>query len=151
MTKAQLRIAGLAILDNHKVAKGLKDELISLLDEYVNAGKAPKREKNITVKEKDYRWCNRHELYEPVDNFNQKDSCKLAVKVWSELGKDIKKLEDNLNQLIEDEKYDLLKDAKKSIDELKKIRGGKYNWVDDSTKYPDIEDYDYKSDDFIRD
>ena len=155
MTKATMKNEALALLTTHKANKKLTEALTELFEQYAKNGKldSVKREKLINVKGINYQWCNRHEVYEPLENFKNDKSpeCKLATKYWTFLGTKVKDIQGKLDKAIDDEKYDTIKDIKKELDEAKALRGGRYDFEANHLQFPDIADYFYSQDNFITD
>ena len=155
MTKAQLREQGIALLAEHKAPKALKEKITELLEEFAKTANKDtvKREVDIVVDGNEYRWCNRHEVYEPITNFKDTKkttvACKLASHHWFQLGKEIKTLNDELMAKAIEGK-DVSELATK-LNEMKEIRGGRYDFEANATQYPDIQDYIYDDDKFIQD
>jgi len=141
------------MLDN-KASKKLTAAVLLLLEDYSKTSNndTVKHEKNITLDGIDYRWCNRHAVYEPTTNFKQKDSCKLAVKVWSEFGSRIKKLQTRLDVELDMEELDTkeIKSLNIEIKELKEVRGGRYDFESNLLQFPGIKDYIYDTEKFIK-
>jgi len=145
MTKTQLKTEALNLLNEHKANKKLVEAITTLMASYT-ASKSNKviREKMITIDDEQFVWCNRHEVYEPIINFSKgekSDCCILAHTVWNDLGKQVTKLSDDLTtKAIEGEDVQEIAAELKS---KKELRGGKYNFIDDKVKFPEIENYIY--------
>jgi len=143
------------LMTEHKASKKLSTAVLALLEEYSKTSKKDTtiREKNIVVDGIDYRWCNRHEVYEPTTNFKQKDACKLAVKAWAAFGARLKKLQTSLEVELELESpsIDDIKSLGKEIKELKETRGGRYDFEGSQLQFPDISGYNYDSASFLSD
>jgi len=150
------------LMAEHKASKKLSTAVLALLEEYSKTSKKDtvQREKNITLDGTEYRWCNRHEVYEPTTNFKQKDACKLAVKAWAAFGARLKKLqaslevEHDMEILTDQEKLDVLSSddlLKKEIKELKEVRGGRYDFEGNQLQFPEIPGYNYDAGSFLTD
>jgi len=154
MSQAKMIAEATEILLSHKANKKLSAAVLELLESYSKTAKldSKKRDKNITIDGTDYRWCNRHEVYEPTTNFKQKDACKLAVKVWAAYGTEINKIkakldaERDIGGLTDAELATMLREddvLKKEIRERKEIRGGRYDFEAGQLQYPEIAEYNY--------
>jgi len=144
MTKTQMKSAATELLNTHKANKALKAALTELFEQYAstNKGDTVKRVQHIEVDGVHYRWCNRHLVYEVATNFkkNPRD-CMVAYKHWSELGKQVKTLNDTLMaKALEGED---VQELAAELKELKEIRGGRYSLEGTRLQYNDIEDYNY--------
>jgi hypothetical protein len=132
------------LLTAHKANKKLSEALTALFDEYAKTSKKEtvQRETEITVDGNEYRWCNRHEVYEPITNFNdKKPDCKLAHLKWAEMGKEVKRLNDKLMAMaLEGED---VQEIASEFKLAKELRAGRYNFEDDALQYPEIEDFIY--------
>ena len=78
-------------------------------------------------------WCNRHETYEPVDDFKYYDktekyhpACDTAVKQWNEYTKEIKKLDKMTMDIIN--KGEEVTPHIMKIESLKSERAGTYTY-----------------------
>lgn len=163
MTKTQMSTEAARLLNEHKANKALTTAMTELFEQYMATAKgtAEKREKVITVDNNEYVWCNRHEVYEPSTNFNKEsdrkggqkfqDSCRLATKHWSQLGKEVKVLQDKLDKALDEENYEVAGTTNKELKEAKEVRSGRYNHEANTLQYPDIEDYIYDYSLFIQD
>lgn len=144
MTKTQMKNAALELMEAHGANKKLSAALTALFDEYAKTSKKEtvKRETEITVDGNEYRWCNRHEVYEPITNFSgKKPDCKLATLVWSEHGKKVKQLNDKLMDMAMNGED--VQEIAAELKAAKEIRSGRYNFEDDAAQYPEIEDFIY--------
>jgi len=141
------------ILAYNKASKKLSAAVLELLETYSKTSKVDSiiRDKNITVDGTEYRWCNRHEIYEPTTNFKQKDSCKLAVKVWSDYGSRIKKVQVRLDVELDMDDLDVveIKSLNVELKTLKENRGGRYEFEGNQTQFPEIPEYNYDTTSFI--
>ncbi len=155
MTKIQMKNAALSLATEHKANKKLTAALTELFDLYTKTGKldSVKREKLITHNGSDYQWCNRHEQYEPLENFknDKAPECKLATKYWNYLGSKVKEAQDHLDKLIDDEKYDEIKPAKLAAETTKATRGGRYDFDANALQFTDLPNYYYAKDNFVQD
>ena len=153
MTKIQIKNTALDLLVANKAKPALLKAMTELFEEYAKNGKldSVKRDKLISIKGSTYQWCNRHEIYEPLENFknDKAPECKLATKYWSYLGTKVKEIQGKLDKTIEDEKFDLIKDIKHELDEAKALRGGRYNRSDNQSQFPEIADYFYSDENCI--
>jgi len=154
MTKVQMKNEALSLIAKHKASAKLTAALTELFEEFVQTANRDtvKREQDIVVDGNEYRWCNRHEVYEPITNFKDTKkttvACKLAAHHWFQLGKEIKTLNDSLMaKAMEGE--DVQEEAVK-LKELKEIRGGRYSFEANALQYPDMEDYIYDESKFIK-
>ena len=147
MSQAKMIAEATEILLSHKASKKLSAAVLELLETYSKTAKldSKKRDKNIIINGTDYRWCNRHELYEPTSNFKQADACKLAVKVWSAHGAEIKKFQARLDSELDMEDLDIveIKTLNTQLKERKEIRGGRYDFEGSQLQFPDIAEYNY--------
>ncbi len=155
MTKVQIKNAALELVVSHKANKALTAALTELFELYTTTGKmdSVKRDKLITIKGQDYQWCNRHEIYEPLENFKTDKSpeCKLATKYWSYLGTKVKDIQAKFDAAIEAEKLNELKGIKHELDEAKAIRGGRFDRAANALQFADIENYFYAIDNCLND
>jgi len=155
MTKIQMKNAALSLAAEHKANKKLTAALTELFDTYTKTGKldSVKREKLITKDGRDYQWCNRHEQYEPLENFknDKAPECKLATTYWKYLGKQVTEAQEALDKLIDDEKYDEIKPAKLYLEAARATRGGRYDFEANALQFADIENYYYSTENFIQD
>ena len=155
MTKVQMKAQALELMTSHKANKKLTEAMTALFEEYAKNSKldSVKREKLIDIKGTTYQWCNRHEIYEPLENFKNDKSpeCKLATKYWTYLGAKVKTIQEKLDKAIEDEKYDTIKDIKHELDQAKALRGGRYDREGNELQFPDIENYLYAMDNCLTD
>lgn len=154
MTKLQMTAAVESVLAQHKAKPALTEAMMELLEEYAssNKGATNKITQDVTIDGVEYRWCNRHEIYEPIVNFanNKKTTvcCKLGAKHWAELGKEIKALNDDLMaKALEGEDVSQLA---KELNEKKEIRGGRYSWEGTAMMYPEVADYIYGEENYIK-
>ena len=148
MTKKQLKTEVIKALEANKASKKLSEAVIALLEEYTKTKSAKEKiEKTITIDGQKYIYCNRHEVYEPAENFSSDKApeCKLAKAYWSDLSKQIHKLEDSLAKALDEENFEEAAKLNKELKELKALRGARYNWEDNAKAYPEIDDYDYDS------
>ena len=154
MSQAKMIAEATEILKSHKANKKLSAAVLELLETYGKTAKldSKKRDKNIVVDGTKYRWCNRHEVYEPTTNFKQNDACKLAVKVWAAHGAEIKKIqakldvERDMDGITDAEAIAMLREddaLKKEIRERKEIRGGRYDFEGGQLQFPEIAGYNY--------
>ncbi len=141
------------ILSDNKANKKLTAAVLELLENYSKTSNrdTKQRDKNIEIDGIAYRWCNRHEIYEPTTNFKQKDACKLAVKVWTEYGSRIKKAQARLDVELDMDKLDTdeIKTINNEIKTLKEIRGGRYEFEGNQLQFPEIPEYNYDHASFI--
>ena len=154
MTKNQLKTAGIELLLAHKANAKLTSAITELLEEFAKTSNKDtvKREVDIEVNGINYRWCNRHEVYEPATNFKDMKpttvACKLAATFWFNLGKEIKTMNDELmDKAIKGE--DVSELAVK-LNEAKEFRGGRYNFEANALQFPDIENFIYDESHFIK-
>ncbi len=155
MTKVQIKNAALELATTHKANKALTAALTELFELYTKTGKMDtvKRDKLITIKGQEYQWCNRHEIYEPLENFKNDKSpeCKLATKYWNFLGSKVKDIQVKLDATIEAEKFDEIKDIKHELDEAKAIRAGRFVREANALQFADIENYLYSEENCLTD
>ena len=141
------------ILDENKASKKLSAAVLALLEEYSKTSNrdTKQRDKNIEVDGIEYRWCNRHEIYEPTTNFKQKDACKLAVKLWSHYGSEIKKLQTRIDVELDMDELDTneIKSLNTQIKAMKENRGGRYDFEANQLQFPDVAEYNYDISSFI--
>ena len=138
MTKKQLSNALVELAAGYKVPKEFIEKMNKTLDEFNSRANrdAEKREKFITVDGKDYQWCLRHQVYEPVTNFkpNSKYSdCKLAMKSWAAKGKVVAKLQKEL--LEKAAAGEDVQEVAQNLKEAKELRAGRYNQEDDWNQF----------------
>ncbi len=152
MTKNQLKVAVLNTAVSHKAGKKFLSELTVLMEEFAqNANRdTVKRDKVLTIDGETYIWCNRHEVYEPKMNFKTETSpeCKLGHKHWTNLSKQVKDLTDQL--MAKAVAGEDVKDIAKELEDTKAIRGGRFDFDANALQYPDLENYDYDSDNFVK-
>ncbi len=85
-------------------------------------------DKFISFDGTDYQWCNRHEVYEPLTNFKpNQPACKLAVRVWGQLTKQVNTAKTELQALIDAGDFDKLPAANEAMKKIDAIRGGKFD------------------------
>lgn len=155
MTKVQLREAGIALLTEHKANKGLTTAITELLEEFAKTANKDtvKRDVDIVVDGNEYRWCNRHEVYEPITNFKDTKkttvACILASTAWFNLGKEIKTLTDELMDRAT--KGENVAELATTLNEHKEVRGGRYDFEANALQFPEIEGYIYDQEKFIAD
>jgi len=147
MTKVQIKNAVLSALTDHKAKAALTEQITELLELYASKATkgAEKRDKVIDVEGVEYVWCNRHEVYEVSTNFktNKADCCLLAHKVWVNYGTQIKTAQDALDAVIAAEDYEAIKPANIVLQDLKELRGGRYNFEDNKLQFAELENFDY--------
>ena len=141
------------ILSDHKANKKLSIAVLALLEEFSKKSKLDTtiRNKNITLDGNDYRWCNRHEVYEPVSNFKEKDSCKLAVSSYRFQTKNIKTLSAAKDKMIEEGEMENVQAKHTEIKLLMETRGARYDFEANKLQFPEIADYIYDQDKFLTD
>ena len=143
------------LLSDNNATKKLTTAVLELLETYGKTSNrdTKQRDKNITLDGVDYRWCNRHEIYEPTTNFKQKDSCRLAVKLWSHYGTELKKLTNRLDVEIDMDELDtvVIKGLNEDIKTLKENRGGRYDFESNQLQFPDVTEYNYDNSMFYTD
>lgn len=131
-----------------KLPKAFKEELEALLLDFKSGTtKEPSIAQVIEVDDIRYAWCNKHEIYEIVENFRPGKKprefqvlCKAAeaeLNLWS------KKIHEQDKIMLSDEAtpesaFEALQDKK----EMDKTRKGTYS-ID--SRMEDIKDYDYDS------
>jgi hypothetical protein len=143
MTKQEMLNAGLALInestaDKKKTKEQLAEAFLALMAEYKGSKDKSESTKRQTIIERDgitYKYCNRHEQYEPIDTFNIKSNkdgvitynpeCSVATAKWLAYNSDIIKAEKQVMSLIDD--VDELRKQVAHINELKELRGGKYD------------------------
>ena len=152
MTKVQLRNEVLNTLVAHKANKNLAEAITELMNSYTATKVKEQRPKVIEVEDTKYIWCNRHEIYEPAGNFKNEKSaeCKVASKRWSDLTKEVHKIEAQLQEALDNEDYELAGETNKTLKAAKEARGGKFSYENDMLEYPEIEGYDYEAEHFIK-
>ena len=147
MTKVQMKNTAIELMAANKANKALTEAITELMETYVASANRDtvKREREIEIDGTTYRWCVRHEAYEPTTNFRtDKDNyCRLAVKVWSHLGKLVNEASDTREAAIETQNYDALPALTEALNKAKEIRGGRYNYEDNKTQFPEVADYQY--------
>jgi len=119
--------------------KGVKkwdEEQLAFIKEMLSKpAKAPAVELNPPVLDDEGNvvelWCNKHEVYEPVDDFTYYEkttryhpACKVAVKHWNDLTKEIKKMENDNMDIIN--RGDDIQAHIIQIESLKAERAGVY-------------------------
>ena len=152
MTKVQLKNEVLKALEEHKANKKLSEALTALLDEYTKTKSTKEKiEKVITIGDTKYIYCNRHEVYEPADNFASEKApeCKLAKAYWSDLTKEVHKLETELQKALDEEDFEAAAKLNKELKELKALRGARFNWEENAKAYQDVEGYDYDNSKYL--
>jgi hypothetical protein len=115
-----------------EVSESTLSNVVALLQEMGKRGTAGGRSKDIIINDIEYRWCNRHGQYEPLEWFliendgKYKPECAAAYYKWQAYGKEINKAlkaEDyakigELTVLRKKGGYDLTKDTKEFADKL---------------------------------
>ena len=143
MTKNEMINAGMALIkgsttDKKKTKEQLAEAFMALMEEYKSSTDKSSTPKRQTIIERDgitYKYCNRHEQYEPIDTFNIKSNkdgvitynpeCSVATSIWLGYNSDIVKAEKQIMSFIDD--VDELRKQVSYINDLKELRGGKYD------------------------
>jgi hypothetical protein len=137
-----------ALMAQHKAPKALKTEMATILDNFVaSKAESKKLPKVIVVDGVEYTWCTRHELYEKSTNIVNGRDCIAANKHWTALGKEVKRLNDELLKAAtagED-----VQEIAQELKAAKETRSSRYN-LEESEKYVDAEttEYDFESQTF---
>jgi len=154
MTKVQLKSEAIELLVANKANKALTTAITELMESYAKTANRDtvKRDRIIEIEGDTYHWCNRHEVYEPSSNFRTEKevACILANKKWQALGKMVNDADAARETAIESQNYEALPELTAKLKEIKEIRTGRYNHDDDALQFPDIVEYNYESDDYIK-
>jgi outer membrane lipoprotein-sorting protein len=143
MTKHEMLNAGLALIeastvDKKKTKEQLAEAFLALMAEYKGHKEKPASTKRALIIERDgktYKYCNRHEQYEPIETFgiqSNKDGvvtynpeCSAATATWKAYNLEIARAEKLTMSLIDD--VDELRAHIAHINDLKVLRAGKYD------------------------
>ena len=114
------------LIENSKVSKKFSDELLNILEAHI----APKSGGgSITNPPKEidgimHYYCRFHAQYEPQENMvisNEKSKgyCKASISLWNKTNSSIKKLQDEVSDLMADGNFDEAQEVAKKAKVLK--------------------------------
>jgi hypothetical protein len=138
------------ILENSKTSKKVREELLSVIDNYLKPKSGGGSQLNPPLKDSEgnitHYWCRWHQVYEPItdmviSNNKSKGYCKAAISKWNKANSKIKKLEAEATSLLLDGKPEEAMTKANEAKELKAIFNSPsyYNYVEDWTKFSKAE------------
>ena len=152
MTKAELYnvVSGevAKILAGTKVSKAVREELQTVLDTYLKpkSGGGAAQFPTIEIDGQVYHYCRFHSIYEPESDMvmskgKSKGYCKAAISKWNKQNAKIKKLNEEIANLVSSGDFE---DAKTKSDELKELKEtlnlpSNYNYVEDWSNFNKVD------------